>query len=191
MVEIKQETYEALVGGLLLRAKLVRAGYKYSEDKMAYCAGIVGQDAQPSMVIPLTWGSDLEKRAMFHALSMTAKAADARAVFLIMDSRWVESTSFTAHFKLPTVAELGVEQYQTKYMEVMKDYGYSIQNLPRHLWTEAVCVILKGPGITPIMRLASYVEGPNDSVQYTGKQLFEGNRWRAVVNTLPDWWTVQ
>lgn len=191
MVEITQERCEELAAALLWQAKKIRAHYKYSEDRMARCAGIVGQDAQPSTMIPLMWENNHEKDAIFYALALTAKAADARAVFLIMDSRWVESTSFTAHFKIPTVKELGVDGFQDKYMEVMKDYGYSIANLPRHLWTEAVTVILKGPGIAPIMKLASYVKGPNDTVQYTGKQFFDGEEWKAVVNILPDWWTVQ
>lgn len=191
MVEITQGTYDGLATALLWQAKKNRAKYKYSEDSMARCAGIVGQEGQPSTMIPLMWENNEEKQRMFYALSMTAKGADARAVFLIMDSRWVESTSFTEHFKIPSVAELGVEQFQARYMEVMKDYDNSIQNLPRHLWMDAVAVVLKGPGIKPVVKLASYIQGPNDTVEYTGRQFFDGDEWRAIVNFLPDWWMAQ
>jgi hypothetical protein len=186
-----QENYEKLVEGLLWRAKKIRAQYKYSEDeKMAQCAGIVCDGFQPSTMIPMLWKDEEEKRRMFLALSMTAKAADAKAVFLIADSRWTLSTAMCEHFNIKPPGKNDFEEYKRIYGEVMKRYNFEIKRLPRHLWKEAVMVALKGPGIKPILRLASYVEGKRDSVEWLKNEPFEGNDF-TQINLLPDWWVVQ
>jgi hypothetical protein len=194
--EETQELYERLAMGLLYRAKIIRAQYKYSEDKkMAQCAGIVGEGASTSGMIPMFWKDEEEKRRLFLALSMTAKQTNAKAVFLIADSRWTNSTLMCEHFNLPNPlnkGDKGFEDFKREYQKVMSRHNYEIRRLPRHLWNEAVIVALKGPGIKPILRLASYVEGKRDTVEWLKEPPIKpDDESRAQINLLPDWWTVQ
>jgi hypothetical protein len=194
MIEATQEMYDEMVEKLLQKAKLTRAKYRYSEDKMAQCAGVVLPSGLPAM-IPLNWKTEREKDNMFRALSMTAQQMEAMAIYLIGDTRWCESGPFCKHFKIPDPAkgECEIEEYKRGYLAVMKRYDYQIKNLPRALWTEAVSVSLKGPGITPRLRIASYVEGRRDTVEWIPSPFGDkpNQDLQAQINVLPDWWTVQ
>jgi hypothetical protein len=188
-MELKQEMFDGIADNLLQTAKRIRGGYKYSEDeKMAQCAVLITPDGKLSM-IPMLWSDTQEKHRKFRALYLTAKEADASAIALIADSRWLESPLFCEHFKIPTPLEIGIEQFQKKYLEILRRYGGEIKNLPRYLWKEAVIVCIKGPGIEPRIRMAPYVEGRRDAVEWLPPRISDHDK--SKIYMLPDWWTVQ
>ena len=191
-MELKQELFDEIGERLLRQAKLVRSSYRYSEDeKMAQAAAVITPDGDVSMV-PLLWRDNREKYAKMKALCMTAKSVDALAVALISDSRWCDGQKFAAHFKMePPPPNFGedFDEYQRRYLQILQRHGGSIKNLPRQLWTDAVTVSLKGPGITPRVFMASYVEGRRDTVEWLPARTKDYDQ--TIINLLPDWWTVQ
>jgi hypothetical protein len=189
MEQVEQTMFDQIADEWLRIAKSNRARYKYSEDeRFVQCAGIIAGDGEISM-IPLLWRDNKEKYRRMLALSLTAKAANAVAIVMVADSRWTQSPELCEYFKIPTPLEVGIEEFQRLYMEILKRYGGEIRKLPRQLWKEAVMVCLKGPGLTPRIRMAEYVEGRRDTVEWISTL---GNGYdKANINMLPDWWTVQ
>ena len=180
------ETLDAL----LKAAKTERASYRYSEDeRMGNTAIIIGPDDQRA-IVPLNWKDAREKQGKMHVLSCAAAELHAQAIILITDTRWTKSDIFALHFGMKDVLEQGVEEFQKQYWAILSSmFDGQIKNLPRELWNEAVLVAIKGPAIEPQTRMASYLQGPNDDVVFTGDSpQSDQEMWKTELYVIPDWW---
>ena len=178
---------EQVLDELLEAAKRRRASIPYSENEgMEQTIVFVGPTGQVGSV-PLTWSDEREKYAKMKAVSQVAKDTFCAAIVMISDTRFVQSEKFEKYFHLAPVSETGFEGFQKEYITILNGiYGGLVKNLPRELWTEAVVVVIKGPLIPARNRMAAYIEGPNDSIQFieTKDMKSDGTKF----NLLPDWW---
>jgi hypothetical protein len=180
-----------LVHEMMETAKDNRASYKYSEDeKMMPVAIIVGE--KETMVVGLKWKDNREKWAMMKTIGETARARNARVVGLASDTRWVKSDVLCRYYKrpLPDVADLA--EFKKWYFALLASVGGELKNLPREVWSEAVMVAAKGPEIGTITQLATYIEGPNDTVLFqpsSADDISASANYTQDLQLLPDWWT--
>jgi hypothetical protein len=187
-MDLTKEKYDAMMNMLLDRAKHNREKYGYRDaGKFTQCALIIGPKLEQA-ISPLAWKDEREKRAQMHALSKAAEAVAALAVVLITDTRWSDSDKISDYFKLPPVKEIGIEKWQELYGEVLSRYGGRMENLPRELWTEAVCIIGKGPMIETRLVSAHYREGPLDTVEWVGDEYGSDEGYMHRFDLLPQWW---
>ena len=190
MALMTQEKFEELISMLLEKAKTNRMRYGYSGgDRFAHCAIVFGPSCEQA-VMPLKWQSDQQKDIVMDALSHAAGATNASAVVTINDTRWSDEDRFCKYFNVPSSEEIGFEEFQKRYYEIRMKHGNGdIAALPREIWDEAICVSGKGPKLLAQCRLASYREGPNDSLVW----IEDDKTQPADMLLLPDWWetTVQ
>jgi hypothetical protein len=174
--------------GLLIEAKAERARYHYSEDEcMGNTVVVIGPEGERG-VLPLNWRDADEKRHKMYAVAKAAKETDAQAIILITDTRWVKGDIIGLHFGLPSIEEVGVHEFQKRYWAILSSkYDGQIKNLPRELWNEAVLVAIKGPQIEPEMRMACYIQGPDDEVMYVNGDS-PPDAGVAQLYIIPDWW---
>jgi hypothetical protein len=179
-----------LMQTLLDRARSIRAQYKYSEDeKMMPCALILRPDGD-SVVIPLPFRDSDEKRQMMRVIAEGARKLQAVAVAVVSDTRWVKSEDFCRYFKIDPPTRETISQFKTAYHATLRRYGGHVKNLPREVWHEAVCVMVKGPEIPTDNIMETYIEGPNDTVRFIPTPLKDRSEdWRAEADLIPDWWT--
>lgn len=179
---------DVILDKLLVVAKAQRASIPYSKDEgMPLTLVVIGPTGEVETV-PITWRSEREKYAKMKAVSETAKETFCSAVVMISDAQWTNSQEFSAYFHLPPISEIGLEGYKKEYTTIVNGiYGGLIKNLPRELWTEAVVLAIKGPRIPCTLRMAPYIEGPHDSIQFveTKDKLSMDT---VAFNLLPDWW---
>jgi hypothetical protein len=178
---------EQVLDELLEAAKWRRASIPYSDnegmEQMLVFVGPQGEIASQTM----TWNSEREKYAKMRAVSEVAQKTFTVAIVMISDTRFVRSEKFEKYFHLPPISEVGLEKFQQEYKTILNGiYGGLIRNLPRELWTEAVMTVIKGPLIPCQSRLAAYIEGPNDSIQFIETEDTKGEGTK--FNLLPDWW---
>lgn len=178
---------EQILDELLEVAKMRRASIPYSqnegmENKIVF-VGPHGEVESASIV----WNDDREKHIKMRAVSKVAQEMLCSAVVMISDTRWTDSTKFGEYFHLPPIKEIGPEKWQKEYLTILGGvYGGSIKNLPREVWMEAILVVIKGPRLPIQSRMAPYIEGPNDSIQFVERA--ELNHDLTHWNLLPDWW---
>lgn len=178
----------ALLHGMMETAKGCRAMYKYSEDeKMMPVCIIVGQ--AETMVVGTKWRNEEEKWAMMKIISNTAREHKARIVGFATDTRWVKSDKLCAYYNHPLPELENIEGFKKWYMELLRSVGGSVKNFPRELWDEAVMVAAKGPEIGTIVKMETYIEGPNDTVVFSGTSDDPSQNYRHDLKLLPDWWT--
>lgn len=178
---------EQMLDELLEAGKQRRASIPYSEnegmEQMLVFVGPHGEIETKAM----TWDDDREKWAKMRAVSKVAGELGCAAMAMISDTRWTKSDKFGEYFHLPPISEIGLEKWKDEYHTILKGiYGGSIKNLPRELWTEAVLTIIKGPGIPCQSRMAAYIEGPNDSIQFIETEQMQHDK--TMFNLIPDWW---
>lgn len=178
---------EQILDELLDVAKIRRASIPYSDNEgMEQKVVFIGPQGEVASV-NLTWNDEREKYAKMKAVSKTARDTFCSAVVMITDTRWTKSDEFGEYFHLPPVKEIGFEAWRKEYHTILNGiYGGLIKNLPRQLWTEAILTIMKGPRIKCQSRMASYIEGPNDSIQFI--ETDQLNQDTTQFNLLPDWW---
>lgn len=170
-------------------AKKQRSEIPYSKDESFTNTLIVLGPMLEAAAFPVIWEDNREKYIKMKAWSQAAKDADAHAIALVSDTRWTESNKFGAYFKIPNVKELGLEEYSKRYNEILRKppYNGELKNLPRSLWSEAIVVAVKGPTIKLQTRMARYVEGPRDTIQWLLPE--PGHEYKAAgFNLIPDWW---
>jgi hypothetical protein len=175
-----------LIAGLLTKAKEVRSAFKYSEDeRMAPCVIIAAKGG--ISFVTMQWRNNAEKYSAMLRVSEVAKELDAEAVALISDTRWVKSEDFCRYFNVPLPTKDGMEKFVAEYQRILREHGGEIKKLPRAVWSEAVCVLVKGPGVGPYSIMADYVEGPGDTVQY----LPDDHESTEIVEAeiIPAWWS--
>jgi hypothetical protein len=179
---------EQILDELLEVAKMRRASIPYSQNEgMEQKIVFVGPEGEVGSM-NLTWNDEREKYMKMRAVSKTAQANFCAAVVMISDVRWTNSDKFGKYFHLPTVEAIGIEKWQREYVTIINGvYGGLIKNLPRELWTEAVVTVMKGPRIPTQMRIASYIEGPRDSILFLNNE-DELKQDTTHFNLLPDWW---
>lgn len=185
---ITNESADSLITGMLEVAKNIRAEYKYSEDeKMTPTVIILAKEEH--VIIPLHYRNETEKRSMMRVVGVRAKAADAEAVAVASDVRFANSDDLAKYFKMADPREVGTEKFIEEYHRILSRYGGEIKNLPREVWNEAVCCFIKGPTIGIHCKMTYYVEGPDDTVQYT-KESSSGDTEdnKAKCGMIPDWW---
>jgi hypothetical protein len=179
-----------MMGDLIEVAKEKRAedGYKKGDERFVPVALLFVPDLDPA-VIPLTWDTNDQKRNLMRALSLTARQVGAEAIALITDTRWTNSERISEYYNLPTVAQVGIEEFGRLYNKLRNErYDGEIKNMPREVWEEAVTVMMKGPGLTPQVRMAHYKEAANDGIEWLEEKTTNADN-RAEFMLLPDWWT--
>lgn len=184
----KMRMHEMMVA-LLKIAKEIRAqdGYKGGDEKFPTTALMFVPDLDPS-TIPLAWDTNEQKRRIMKALAATARIAGAEAVAIISDTRWTESNRVSEYFNLPTVKQVGFDEFARLYNKLrIERYNGEIKNMPREVWNEALSVIMKGPHLEPQVRTAHYREAPNDGIEWTEEETMKADN-RAQFMMLPDWW---
>jgi hypothetical protein len=168
-------------------AKKNRERIPYSQtDAFANAVLLIGPTFEVAC-LPGLWRNEEEKYRFMGAVRKTAEASLSMAVVLITDTRWVEGDKIAPLLGIPTVEELGVEEWQTRYRRAVteKFKGY-VGNMPAEWYSEAVMVIAKGPGFGTIARSARYEKGPNDSIKWLSENWTEMGVHH--FNLLPDWW---
>jgi hypothetical protein len=181
-----QEKIDGILEILLKEAKRTRAAIPYSkEDAMAQAVILIGPHLEIE-TIPIGWRNEQEKYARMRIISDIAKELFCTAACLVSDTRWVHSDDIGPYLGIPPIAEIGVEAWSKQYGHILKEkYGEEVKNLPRHLWSEAVVVVMKGPRLNgPHFRAARYECGPNDTIRW----LPTANEGVQHFNLLPDWW---
>jgi hypothetical protein len=189
------EKFDKVDGALLLRrmmdvAKEARAQYKYSEDEKMMPVAIVIGASLDVQVIGAAWRNQKEKWIMMRAVSDLARARKASIVGFASDTRWVDSTRLCKHYNRDPLELNKLEDFKKWYLELLRSVNNEIKNLPREVWSEAVMVTAKGPDIGTMMEMASYIEGPNDTVLFKPGEIDKPvNNYEHDLKLLPDWWT--
>lgn len=178
---------EQILDELLEVAKMRRASIPYSQNEgMEQLLVFVGPHGELETQ-NMTWSDEREKYAKMRAVSQLAKELLCAAIVMISDTRWTKSDKFGAYFHLPPISEIGFEGWQKEYKTILNGiYGGLIKNLPRELWSEAILIVIKGPRIPCQSRMAAYIEGPNDSIQFIETEGLDYDK--VKFNLLPDWW---
>jgi hypothetical protein len=178
---------EQMLDRMLELAKTERAHFKYSGDeKFGPTAVVVGSDSSIES-FPLNFRDEDEKQKMGRSIATIALGRRAFAVVLISDTRWINSDRLTEHFRMKPVAEIGIEQFRRDYHKILAAHGGQIKNFPRSVWNEAVVVAVKGPTIDTAIRMANYIEGPDDTVEYAYVE-DQTPPFGGELELIPDWW---
>ena len=195
MVEVKNpenmDTLDAtaLVYGMMETAKSIRAQHKYSEDEAMMPVCIIVCPEQ-TIIVATLWQTHAEKRAMMKIISNTARIHKARIVGFATDMRTVKSDKLCSYYNRPAPELPNMEEFKKWYVQLLDSVGGCVKNLPRELWNEAVMVAAKGPEIGTMVKLANYVEGPNDTVLFKADIIDEpGINHQYDLKLLPEWWT--
>ena len=105
------------------------------------------------------------------------------AAFIQSDSMTVNSTAFAEHFRLPET--MAFEKYQEEYLRILnKDFGGTMANLPRHLWSGAIITGLKGPKIETICVCNPYRKDDSGKIMIDPPHSYS----MGFIDVLPDWW---
>jgi hypothetical protein len=181
---MNEEQIEELMNHMLSVGKSNRERAGYKDENFLPVANIIGPNGE-SALAPLRFRDDREKHILMNALSTAARAEGAQAIVIVSDTRFTESPAFGEYFSIPK--NTPVEKFQQDYLRILREgYGGEIKNLPRELWKEAVCVAIKGPLIRSRLKMAYYVEGEGDRVEWVeGDGLKAGD---ALFHMIPDWW---
>jgi len=186
-----------LLNQFLMVAREDRASKPYSQDE-AFVPKIafIGPDDE-AIVAAITWRDEAEKYEKMRYAAEAAKITFSQAIMLVSDTRWLRSDDFNEHFKIegPTkpLNEKHMMEYQDRYYAVLRQHGGQIKNLPRHLWSEAVIVAIKGPRCGTHTVMAPYTQGPGDKVQYLPPDKSplakkDTDTWEEQLNLIPAWW---
>jgi hypothetical protein len=189
---IAKEATDEMLKTLLEAAKHMRAALKYSDDEKMVPMAIIISPHKDIQTIPMEFRDEASKRRITREVAQIACDSRAQAVVVICDSRWANSDKLAAHFNMKTIKETGLEAFQEEYHRIIEQYGGEIKNLPREVWSEAVCVAIKGPSIETRALMAAYIEGPGDTVEYDyvsdeSPQQGDGPQ-TAMMGLIPDWW---
>lgn len=189
------KTTNDLLNKMLIVAREDRARKPYSQDESFVPKIMFVGPNDETCIAPITWRNEDEKYAKMAAAADTARRMCAQAIVLVSDTRWLKSDKFNEHFKIegPTVpiTDRSIREYQSRYLDILREHGGQMKNLPRHLWSEAVMVAMKGPRCGTHSILAPYTKGPGDKVQYLAPEeprLGGGADWKQRMNLIPAWW---
>jgi hypothetical protein len=184
-----------LLNKLILVARDDRASKPYSSDESFVPKVLLIGPYDETTVIPIGWRNEADKYAKLEIVADAARRTLSQAIVLISDTRWLQSNAFCEHFKIdpPRSTEpADVEEFQKRYLAILSQHDGQIKNLPRHLWSEAVMVAIKGPMCGTHSLLAPYTQGPGDKVRYLPRedQPFrkDSQTWKEKMNIIPDWW---
>jgi len=114
--------------------------------------------------------------SMFRAIKLPA-------ALIQSDARQLKMQEVCQLFGLP--AGLGYDETQIEYFRILNEqFGGTMENLPRHLWTDSIFTTIKGPEVMPWM-LSTCYHGDQD-----GKVVYEETIETPGVESyiLPDWW---
>lgn len=110
------------------------------------------------------------------------------AAILQSDTRMADMHKFVEHFGLSY--EMGAERIQEEYYRILTEqFGGWMENLPRHLWYDAIATTVKGPKVPALLVRSRYHGDEQDRVVWDESQEVTG----VISEILPDWWesTVQ
>jgi len=170
---------------LLEHAQKIREGYKYSADEKMIPTAFILSD--PTIeVIAMQWKDNKEKYRMAAMVNHEARRRKAKSLSFVTDTRWVEGATFAEYFKLDDPQKMGMDEFQRTYHRILAAHGGEVKNLPRQLWKEAITVFTNGPDFPLTVQMASYEEGPNDSIIWLPPQL---NHDGYKSDLLTDWWS--
>jgi hypothetical protein len=184
MVEVK-----AMLNKLMLVAREDRASIPYSKDEGFVPKLMLIGPNDETYVTAVGWKNEADKYAMMRAAADVARETFAQAIVLVSDTRWVMSDVFCAHFKIegPDGSREGFKAYQKRYLDILREHGGQMKNLPRQLWNEAVMVAIKGPRCGTDTLMAPYTQGPGDKVLYLPPKE-RGEDYRHHLKLIPEWW---
>ena len=95
----------------------------------------------------------------------------------------VSNRDFAAHFGLSP--EMSFDEYQKEYLRILNSqFGGTMANLPRSLWSDAVVTGVKGPKIDPICMCNPYRKENGGKIVIDPRQ----DSAMGFINVLPDWW---
>lgn len=120
-------------------------------------------------------------------LAYLAKVTSAKGLMLASDARLLSGEDFNYHFKLDPPRGIDDDAYWDKYREIMRRHGGSIANLPRHLWSEGLIIVLKTPTKT-YTRRTTYTRGSGKRVMFVPSPVTPEMQFQA--NIVPDYWTI-
>lgn len=105
------------------------------------------------------------------------------AALIQCDTMQVSSRDFAAHFGLSP--EMSFDEYQKEYLRILNgQFGGTMANLPRSLWSDAVVTGVKGPKIDPICICSPYHKDDSGKIVADPAQ----DHVMGFINVLPDWW---
>jgi hypothetical protein len=180
MVDVKQ-----LLDKLMMVAKDDRARLPYSDEE-GFTPKLIFIGADDSIAVAAVgWNNERDKYAMLERAAEVARLTFAQAIVLVSDTRWITSDVFCAHFKIDPATVADVKAYQKVYLDILRQHDGQLKNLPRHLWNEAISVVLKGPMCGSHTRMAPYQKGPGDKVQYLPS---DDREKKTEIHLIPEWW---
>jgi hypothetical protein len=190
-MEVTKEFVDELLDHAAKMAKQKRTALGYSgEDRFVPVAIVVGPHGEQA-ILPMTHHDGDDKRIRYNALSQAARSEGALAILIVNDTRWANADAFAAYFHMPKIEEIGLDAWSKEYNSILWGvYGGSLGNCPREVWEEALVVAVKGPAITPTMKMMKYRKGAGDSIEWLNETTTETEKDAVGVkmNILPDWW---
>jgi hypothetical protein len=120
--------------------------------------------------------------------NLEARRRNAISLSFINDSRWVNGEVLAKHYGLELNAKdpKNFEKFHREYHRILAEHGGEVKNLPRQLWNEAIVVFTNGPDFPLTVKMAPYIEGENDTVQWTDDKVHRGDQFKSDL--LTDWW---
>ncbi len=177
---------DAVLKKAMIGAQMQREKIPYSEkDGFPHMLIFLGPNFEMKYA-PVGWDSDRRKKLVMRAVSELAKQMFCTAVILISDARWADSRKIGPVLGLPTVEEVGLNEYTRRYVDALDQrFGGYMGNMPPEYFSEAVVVVAKGPRFGVKMEWAQYERGENDGIKWITNDYEMGLQ---SFNLLPDWW---
>lgn len=185
------EFLDALLEDESAFAKRSREQARYNIEDVKPRVSLIGPSFQ-TVRLPLAWQSMDEKYHTMYIAGLLAKVTGAKGVMVMSDSRWLKSEDFCHHFKLSVPrTEEGSKAYYEEYRKILKRYGGEMGNLPRHLWSEAMLVVLKTRTNVRV-KTQLYTRGSGTGVMWLPDQIKQdiGSTATYEDRLIPDWWTI-
>jgi hypothetical protein len=126
---------------------------------------------------------DISRTLLRTVAAALFRAVDQPAALTQSDAMEVSQPKFCAYFNLPKT--LRAEQYMEEYNRIVSSqFGGTMANLPRQLWSEAIITRLKGPKIEPVLFHTAYQREEEAGIVFgKTRELDVGFDY-----LLPDWW---
>jgi hypothetical protein len=165
-------------------AQKIALGIKRGDDfKMR--VKVVDQDGAVGLT-PARWHSRDEMHAMMETLSRVCGTISARAAIITSDARFMQVKAFCEHFAIELPTSENIKAWEKKRRSIMRSYDNEMSKLPRPLWSEALMVGVKGPGVEK--GLVSHYRVADDKYVFDPPTFNDDAEMIWSVKMLPAWW---
>jgi hypothetical protein len=162
-------------------AKECRDG-SFKEGRFLPHVLIINPD-EKMLMICCPWSNDAEKRMLMQHVWEEARKQKAIAVILSSDARKIQSKAYCDHFKIPH------DQFVEHRDVELRRVGGSFGDLPQEVWRDCILSTSMSPCFPDMHLSTSYVEGPDDTVQYEAEEAaVEGEFHFKMIRP---WWDEQ